>query len=503
MPVSSFGVAVPTAPIGEAGVVSLRIEGIEFNAVKEFVSTANFLTPSDAFRMTLAHDKLSDDARRVLRAGSRCELFIDDVPQFSGYIDKFTYDVDRGSGTVMQIEGRDAMSPVVDSQIDPDHHYPDKTPLGELLEDILLQFGFEEVIYTNEANVLVSANLALKQKRGGSKKKRSRRRKHASSKAAAHQYPLPKSKPEHNDTYFQFLSRILNRQGLWMWPSVDGKQVIIGVPNYDQEPLGQLRRIVGGLNNNILSGGIHVDTTGQPSFIFARGNIPPTAREHKRFTVVIDHTIAQLAFPSVSYADAFRTTDGETTVTNVPGVLSLGGPVHLDPPAEKKSLATQAFKYSRSQGGRPEAEGKGLGALREETGTFSEAQAKASPIYVKMFTDVVKIPAKPIQLPNLFASTQSRPMFLKDKNSRTLPELERFARRQMSLFARRAFVANYTFHGFYLDGAIPQPDTMVSIVDEPASFEGNLWVLSRTVRQSRSGGTTTSLELLVPGALQF
>lgn len=503
MPISTFGAGLPTAPIGDFGVVSLRIEGVQIDVVKEFSLTSNFLTPTDPFRMSLAHDKMAPEVRALLKAGSAVEIWIDEVPQFSGYIDTFRFDVDRGGGTVMEIEGRDSLSPVIDSQIDPDHHYPDKTPLEKLLTDILVDiFQFEDIDTSNVEDVEVRANLALKQKHGKGSGSKHRRRRKTTAGAHVKQLPLPKSKPEHNDTFFQFLSRILNRLGLWMWPTVDGKRVIIGTPNYDQEPIAQLRRVVGALNNNILSGGIRVDTVGQPSFIFARGNIPPTSRSYSETKVVIDNSIARLASPTPGLGEAFR--DSAGTAEQIQSALLLNGP-NFDPPKPKQSLATTAFKFSRSQGGfnGPEVPGGGVGALRAETGTYSEAMAKASPIYEQVFKRIVKIPAKPISVPNYFASKRSRPIFLRDKNSHTLEQLTRFAKRQMSLYARKAFVANYVFEGLYLDGVIPQVDTIINVLDEPAQFDGNLWVLSRTIRQSRHSGTTTSLELLVPGALAF
>lgn len=499
MPIPSFG-ALATAPIGDFGVVSLRVEGVQLDVVKEFSLTSNFLTPTDPFHMSLAHDQMAPEVRSLLKAGSAVEIWIDEVPQFAGYIDSFRFDVDRNGGTVMEITGRDSLSPVVDSQIDPDHHYPDKTPLEKLLSDILVDiFGFEDIDTSNVEDVEVRANLALKQKRGGGSKHKRHRKKTAH---ATHvkQLPLPKSKPEHNDTFYQFLSRILNRLGLWFWPTVDGKRVIIGTPNYDQEAIAQLRRVVGGLNNNILSGGIRVDTVGQPSFIHMRGNIPPTSRSYSETKVVIDNSIAKLASPTLGLGEAFRNSAG--TREQIQAAL-LGQAPDFAPAKPKPSLATTAFKFSRSHGGNPDAIGGGVGALRAETGTYSEAMAKASPIYEQVFKRTVKIPAKPIEVPNYFASKRARPVFLRDKNSHTLEQLTRSARKQMSLYARKAFVANYTFEGLYLDGVIPQPDTIINVIDEPAQFDGNLWVLSRTIRQSRHGGTTTSLELLIPGALQF
>lgn len=503
MPLSSFGVAVPTAPVGEYGTVSCRVDGVEINLIKDVVFSHHFLTPTDPVRLSIVHDTLAPEVRKLLVAGSSFELYIDETQQFGGILEEFNFHMDRHGGTTVEIGGRDTMSRVVDGQIDPDHHYPNKTPLEKLLRDILVgTFQFEDVVFSNAENVEVAANRALKQKRGGSKHRR-RPRRNTGGKGPP-QLSLPKTKPEHNDTYYQFLSRILNHEGLWLWPSVDGKKAIVGAPDYDQEPIGQLRRIVGGLNNNIISGGIRVDTAGQPSFIVARGAIPPTVHEHFTYRVVIGNPmndpLARLVPPAPD--------DGESTETpSEAAILASGGSGSQGFLLDQRDAARKAIERQTAYDNSVK-EILSAGSVIEnpsltsahETGTSITPAERTQVVPTK---NTKYTPAKPIRQRNIWAPLRATPVFLKDRHSHTVDQLERFVRKQMSLYTRKAFVASYTFQGFYLDGAIPQPDTIINVIDEPAQFEGNLWVLSRTIRQSRSGGTTTTLELLLPGALQF
>lgn len=84
-----------------------------------------------------------------------------------------------------------------------------------------------------------------------------------------------------------------------------------------------------------------------------------------------------------------------------------------------------------------------------------------------------------------------------------MEELEHFARRQMSLTARKAFVAKYTIPGLRIDGSVPTVNTVASVVDEMSNFEGRLWIQSREITMSRQSGTQTSIEMIPMGALQF
>jgi prophage tail gpP-like protein len=78
----------------------------------------------------------------------------------------------------------------------------------------------------------------------------------------------------------------------------------------------------------------------------------------------------------------------------------------------------------------------------------------------------------------------------------------------MSLRVRRYLSVTYTLegHGQRLNDGTFVPyavDSIVRVIDEPGGLNALLWVIGRTFEKSRSGGTTTRLELIIPGSLQF
>lgn len=493
------------------GPISVVIEGTEISTFTRLRFTQHFLTPTDSFSFDLSTEGLTGEfLDTVLVPGNKIEIFIGDAKQFTGYIDVVdTSNVDRSTGSYVSVEGRDTMSPVVDSQIDPDKHYPDKTPLDKFISDVLGPW-FQKFDVENDANVEVAANLALKQKRGH--KSVHHRRKVAAK--PLKQYPLPKSKPEHNDSYHQFLSRILNRLGLWFWPSVDGDTCIVGVPNFDQDPIAELRRkrrtgtgndgsgpagaLAAAGSSNIIRGGIRRDATEQPSFIVARGNIPPTAHEHQRSKVIIgnpfdnvlerilavdSHEVDNEAAKKGLGSSGFNVTTNAATKTADDAVAKIIA-------ASDVEKDTHASERGAGPGGH------GL----DESGTTNAFLDRRKVIPDNYYTYT---PVKPIEIKNVFASKIAKPRFLKDRNSRTVDELTRFARRQMSLCTRKAFVATYTIAGLTIDGVIPVVDSVISVDDDLSMFVGNLWILGKEITLSRQGGVMTTITAVPLNSLQF
>jgi prophage tail gpP-like protein len=438
---------------GEDGVVKLRVGDVELTQFKAYSINSHYLTPTDAFHLVIGDEYITDEMLdTVLVNGRKCALFIDDAPQCSGYIAVVDTTGDRMTGNNIVINGFDAFSPVVRSEIDPRRRYPEKLTLDHLLRDVLAPFGFTKFDIDNGDNRSVAANRALHQpKRAAKPSKRPRK----PAPKALKQYPLQKSRPHHGETAFQFLGRIMQREGLWLRPNVQGDGVIASTPDYDQAPCGELRRQRGGQRNNIIRGGIVRDSTDQPSHIIATGKVPGREIEHKRMMTVIDNPL--------------------TGIQSIVG----GTPDRL---AGKTQPNTS------------------LNAARE-SGTFSSAMIQSHQEEYKWTT---KIPAQPIDIVNPYASLVATPKYIRDDESHTIEQLERFAKRQMSLHLRHAFVANYTIEGHRLEtGVIPQVDTVIHVIDDISRFNGPLWVVGRTFTKSRQEGSRVELELLPLGVLTF
>lgn len=102
---------------------------------------------------------------------------------------------------------------------------------------------------------------------------------------------------------------------------------------------------------------------------------------------------------------------------------------------------------------------------------------------------------------------RNRVTFLHDEESQTIAHLENFLRREMSLLQRKSLSIHYTVAGHGQSTpkglAIWTVDTIVEVDDELANLRGEFYVLGRTFSKSRSGGTTTKLELIRQHTIEF
>ena len=103
----------------------------------------------------------------------------------------------------------------------------------------------------------------------------------------------------------------------------------------------------------------------------------------------------------------------------------------------------------------------------------------------------------------------ARPLYLHDDESHTQEQLNNFVRREMSLLLRKSLTAHYTVEGH---GQLDENgeefvawdiDTVVEVQDDVAGLNERMYVLGRTFEKSRSGGTTTKLELVRLHSIQF
>lgn len=471
---------------GEFSKVSLLVQGcsilapaIEIDTWESYSITSNLLTPSDPWRAEIGNDVLSDAILKALVPGNRVKWFIDGAPQMSGFITNVDTTTDKLRGTTIVIEGFDSMWPVTDSQIDPNKHYADKTSLESLLLDLLPQFGFANFFIDNGANVELACNRALH-----SIKSAGRKRRHKVRTKTLKRYKLPKKKPAHNDTFWQFIMRLLNRTGLWMWPTVDGTGVIVSTPDYDQDPAFELRRSFSPfVRNNIESGGIRRDCSDQPTQIICRGNVPPTAVEHQRTRTVIDNPYIVGLGIGASLQEIAGRSPSQIAEDQARGQRASAIPF--------TGRTAQQISEDQARGQLPVG------------GTSGGYRAYLERLHVETEKWTQLIPVKPITVNNFFAPQTARPLFLKDDESHTLDELSHFAQRQMSLHTRKAFVAKYKYMGHAINDVLPQPDMMFSLDDEVDGFNGQLWIVGRTFTCDRQNGQRTEVEGLMPNAVFF
>ena len=222
----------------------------------------DMLTPSDSFSFDMG-GALEEKQRRGLKLGERVRPYINNMCLAEGYIDSVEINADRGGGLSYAITGRDRLGQTLDTVADPTFQLPENGTLGDFLRRLFGPFG-----WTNEEHFDLdnSANRAATAGARGLKLSKAKKQFGQELKDKK----LHQTKPYNHESIFHFASRVAQRHGLWIWPSVDGEKLIVSAPDYNQDPVFTLRRDRAG-NGNILSGAVRYDMSDQPAIIIADG----------------------------------------------------------------------------------------------------------------------------------------------------------------------------------------------------------------------------------------
>ena len=253
---------MPITGTPENGTIVLELPdaGIVLDTFNSYSFNSHFLTPTDGWHFNVGDETISDKLLQALTPGQSVQLKVDDLIQASGFVDRVDIRSDRSGGTEVSIAGRDVLAPAVDANIDPRMRFSEGQTLEQILFAIFQQFGFNAMVVDDEANL----NVMRGQTRGIKTSKKGKPLK---------SFITHQLKPYPHEGAFAFASRLTQRHGLWIWPSADGKALIVGKPIFDQEASYALRhkRGAAGVDNNVVSSSVCRDGTDQPSIIVATG----------------------------------------------------------------------------------------------------------------------------------------------------------------------------------------------------------------------------------------
>jgi prophage tail gpP-like protein len=400
----------------------------EITRFTEYAFNSNFLTPTDGWSFTVAADDVKGLYEDALVPGAAVKLKINDIVQSSGFIDSVEKSASRSGGTEWRIEGRDRLGQPIDACADPTVSLKESMTLLEAFKALFSPFGWtrdDQFIESNELEVALKTGEARRSKRNVSAAK-------GFGKKRINQYKLHQYRPYLQESVMDFALRVSQRFGLWIWSSADGERLIISEPNFEQEPIYQIRR--GPQGTNVLDGSVKFSLAEQPSHI------------------VVD-----------SYSRG-----GEFGRGRAKAILS------------NYAVVVRGYEDNR------------LPATLEK---YRAAGAKW------LSVDEAATSFQKMVLP------KHRILYLHDDESHNQEHLENYARQQLALLQRKSLTAHYRVegHGQRVDGFfVPWCiDTVVEVDDDVASLQEDLYVVGRTFNKSRSGGTTTDLELIRLNTMVF
>lgn len=234
--------------------------GITLNTFRSYSFASNFLTPCDAFSLTIGDDSSGDELLKKLLPGIECSLSVDGKTQATGFVEEVTINSSRDAGTEISIEGTDVLGPVVASDMNPKVNFIPTKTVFDVISQVFGDFGFTSITEDPDADRDLKTGLnrsSRVSRRTGKLKKFT----------LSHQL-----KPYEGEGCFSFCARVAQRRGLWIWASADGANIIVGKPDFTQAARYKLvHKRNGGASNNVLQSSVTRSASDQPSIIVARG----------------------------------------------------------------------------------------------------------------------------------------------------------------------------------------------------------------------------------------
>lgn len=271
---------------GQVPRVELRINREEVLLAERYQVKLGVLTQPGAFSLTLgapsnlaqqnggSPPNLAELIARI-RPNALFELLIDDALVMSGSLDGHA---SSGPDGKLTVQGRDALAPLHDACMLQEQQYTDDTYLA-LVRKVLDSVGLEdaELLTSNDDNRKRLTGKATRRK-GATRDVGAIRIADSSAAGGAVKKHVQSQLGEHG---YEFLKRHLDRAGLFLWATTDGK-FVLSEPNPNQAPLYYLHRSQGAYSevSDVVSHSYQNDTVGRFSeiHVYTRGETKKAGR---------------------------------------------------------------------------------------------------------------------------------------------------------------------------------------------------------------------------------
>jgi prophage tail gpP-like protein len=222
--------------------VTVRSGGLAIANWNSYSVKCDMLDPADDFQLALGPADPVTTAGRLnaflgggddfaeawhaVAPDSPVEILLDDVVIMSGFIDERTGSSASGGDTIV-VSGRDKCGRLLDESAPIDLKFS-----GLTIEQLALKIAspwFEKVSFSNAENRALALGIGRGAKGGRAlgKKKRAPR---------GSKKPKYYRKVEPGETRWAVLEYFMHENDLLAWGAADGRTLIIGEPDYDQEP---------------------------------------------------------------------------------------------------------------------------------------------------------------------------------------------------------------------------------------------------------------------------
>ncbi len=419
--------------------------GLKISNWVSYEFSTDWSDAGSSWTCSLADDGDFKDVLATVQNGQRITLFVNGAAQCTGYVERWSTNTDRHSGTVLTLQGRDSLAPACESHVSRKFKFASVTTVKQLLTKLFAPYGFTDVQVDDAVNI---------QRLTGKSTPKSRTRtidvntvfsglksvKFTTVSQSADVELNKKWKPHEGEGVYQFAERIGKRFGFHIWPSADGKTLYTGQPDYSRKPIYTLTHRNGAAAgatptwgsagpNNVIRSNVTYDWANQPTVIVCTGAGGGHTTNYQPLEVIMVNELVTPSTPTAAITELLKL---------YPKAKPVPRRAYLNPPSQ-----------------------------------------------ILPITKFAKL------------------LEFHDDESRTYDHLFNFARNTMAQHQSHFMRATYVVEGHSQDGVVWTPNTMVTVHDDVNQIDRALWVKSRTFHKDRAGGATTTLELLLPHSLEF
>lgn len=253
--------------------------GRETSLITDWSIQSNYMVSTDGFEFTIYDENIENTRRLELQP---VELFVNGQSQAIGRVDH-TRRGDKGLSITCM--GRDFIGDLIESNVD---------PLLRIKSGDDVLSALVNICGPNGINTVFDDDGAMRNLRTG-RKVRARHRKPSKRKRKLNDF-----KPMPGEGQYEFLNKIVAREGATVQPGPNRNTLVIASPNYDQDPLYSIVRTrdqLLGVHNNIISGVADRDFSKFPTYVIVQGQYAPKpGQKGERATQVFDLWAISAAF---------------------------------------------------------------------------------------------------------------------------------------------------------------------------------------------------------------
>lgn len=435
----------------EVDTVTMRVTGLglELKTWERYSLREDFTTATAAFDFVFSTNDPST-YNQVFQEGAEIEITVNDRRQMTGIIERVRTAHSRERGLVYQISGRDFLGPVVSASIDPKIRISANQTVSDFLVAVLSQFGLSTIYIGDEKNYSVVT--------GYTKGK---------GKAQTQNFAIKEAK-----------SRAVAADGKSAQVVYDTKNVVQVIsrdrPDLKKIPLDQLKPKIGDGAMQVIERVLH--RLGLRMWMAADGS-----------GVIVDapdfHTPPVHRLVRVFGGEGNNVIDGDREINaeiQPNCVLAVGQSTGSDMAKSKlKCIAVNELVAVRSDG----------------------SLVPSVQHIIARYPGIKILPLRPELFPaddRIVARRKPQPMFVKDDESKTIAQLEAFARRTLAVKQKEYLTAQYAVKGHTFEGTPWAMNTLVDVEDDYLGLHERLWTLERAFSKSRGEGTRTTLKLIKP-----